>query len=208
MCYLEGDHVKVTASRYPFPTVCKEDQATDWFNSLQNCLHWNKRERQKSFAVVESHPVRSSSSKGLSSSHRSSSSHQLAGSTRNGFTPLNGRTESPPHHHKNSRKSSSSSSVTSASSDVGQDEVFGMFYDDDSGSDRYRPGGASAGNRRRSSAVEDDTSISSLNYESTDSLESDEEFDDYTPDGFVGWTDEEIIKSRHIASISKQLEKL
>lgn len=84
-----------------------------------------------------------------------------------------------------------------------------MFYDDDSGSDRYRPGGANHGNRRRSSAaVEDDTSISSLNYESTDSLESDEDTDDYTPDGFVGWTDEEIIKSRHIASITKQLEKL
>ncbi|OAD01933.1 hypothetical protein MUCCIDRAFT_22156, partial [Mucor lusitanicus CBS 277.49] len=45
----QGDHIKVTASKYSFPTVCKQDQATDWFNSLSKCLHWNKRERQKSF---------------------------------------------------------------------------------------------------------------------------------------------------------------
>ncbi|KAL0081409.1 ATP-NAD kinase-like domain-containing protein, partial [Phycomyces blakesleeanus] len=57
----QGDHIKVTASKYPFPTVCKDDQATDWFNSLSNCLHWNKRQRQKSFAVVESHRQSSSS---------------------------------------------------------------------------------------------------------------------------------------------------
>lgn len=187
-------------------TVCKEDQATDWFNSLQNCLHWNKRERQKSFAVVESHPVRS---KGSSLSNRSNSSHQLssqhmASSPRNVFTPVNGSTHSPPNQ-RNSRKSSSSSSVTSGSSDTGQDEVFGMFYDDDSGSDRYRHGGNN--NRRRSSAVDDNTSISSVNYESADSFESDEDFDEYCPDGFVGWTDEEIIKSRYMASISKELEK-
>ncbi|KAI9259286.1 ATP-NAD kinase-like domain-containing protein [Sporodiniella umbellata] len=130
----QGDHIKVTASRYPFPTVCKEDQATDWFNSLQNCLHWNKRERQKSFAVVESHGERKK------------------------------RTDS--------RKSSSSSSL----SDVGADEVFGMFYDDE------------------------------LHRAGSDSSENDAS--DQEEEAFQGWTDEEIVRSRYLANISKELEKV
>ncbi|KAI9306282.1 ATP-NAD kinase-like domain-containing protein, partial [Cunninghamella echinulata] len=75
----QGDHVKVTASKYPFPTVCKEDQASDWFNSLQKCLHWNKRERQKSFAVVESNSRRrpSSQSRGSTTPTTSSSSSEF-----------------------------------------------------------------------------------------------------------------------------------
>ncbi|KAL0135961.1 ATP-NAD kinase-like domain-containing protein [Mucor lusitanicus] len=230
----QGDHIKVTASRYPFPTVCKEDQATDWFNSLQNCLHWNKRERQKSFAVVESHPVRQSNhSKNLSSNSRSNSSQQLSQSPRaTGFNPLSRsgtqsppapphssslqfttqqqQQQSPPHHNGGNRKSSSSSSVTSSSSADMQDEVFGMFYDDDSGSDRYRLGGSgNAGSRRRSSCVEAaSSSASSVNYESTDEFESEDDEDEYAPDGFTGWTDEEIIKSRYLANITKELERV
>lgn len=229
---IEGDHIKVTASRYPFPTVCKEDQATDWFNSLQNCLHWNKRERQKSFAVVESHPVRSNSSnhgKNLSSASRTNSSQQLSQSPRTtGFNPLSRsgtqsppapsslqftthQQQSPPHHNNNNnRKPSSSSSVTSSSSADMQDEVFGMFYDDDSGRDRYRLGGSgNAGSRRRSSCVEaESSSESSVNYESTDEFESEDDEDEYAPDGFTGWTDEEIMKSRYLANITKELEKV
>ncbi|KAF7728836.1 hypothetical protein EC973_005462 [Apophysomyces ossiformis] len=49
----QGDHVKVTISRYPLPTVCGTDTSTDWFASLQQCLQWNVRERQKSFVVLE-----------------------------------------------------------------------------------------------------------------------------------------------------------
>ncbi|RUS19283.1 hypothetical protein BC937DRAFT_87728 [Endogone sp. FLAS-F59071] len=48
-----GDHVKVVASRWGFPTVCKREVSGDWFGSLQRCLGWNQRQRQKSFAVVE-----------------------------------------------------------------------------------------------------------------------------------------------------------
>lgn len=48
----EGDHIKVTASQYPFPTVCADNQSTDWFNSISRTLKWNERERQKSFVVV------------------------------------------------------------------------------------------------------------------------------------------------------------
>jgi len=50
---LEGDHVKVTASKYPFPTVCADKQSTDWFHSISRTLKWNERERQKSFVMVE-----------------------------------------------------------------------------------------------------------------------------------------------------------
>lgn len=49
----QGDHIKITASKYPFPTVCADKQSTDWFKSIQRTLRWNERERQKSFVVVE-----------------------------------------------------------------------------------------------------------------------------------------------------------
>ena len=49
----EGDHIKVTASKYPFPTVCADKASTDWFNSISRTLRWNEREKQKSFVVVE-----------------------------------------------------------------------------------------------------------------------------------------------------------
>ncbi|KLT45871.1 ATP-NAD kinase [Cutaneotrichosporon oleaginosum] len=53
----QGDHIKITASKYPFPTVCADKQSTDWFRSIQRTLKWNERERQKSFVVVEEdHP--------------------------------------------------------------------------------------------------------------------------------------------------------
>jgi len=49
----QGDHVTVTASKYPFPTVCADNQSTDWFSSISRTLNWNQRERQKSFVMVE-----------------------------------------------------------------------------------------------------------------------------------------------------------
>lgn len=50
---LEGDYIKVTASKYPFPTVCAEERSVDWFQSISRTLRWNEREKQKSFVVVE-----------------------------------------------------------------------------------------------------------------------------------------------------------
>ncbi|KAF5351997.1 hypothetical protein D9756_007404 [Leucocoprinus leucothites] len=52
----QGDHIKVTASKYPFPTVCADNQSTDWFHAISRTLKWNERERQKSFVVVEENP--------------------------------------------------------------------------------------------------------------------------------------------------------
>lgn len=49
----QGDHIKVTASKYPFPTVCADKQSTDWFHAIQRTLRWNEREKQKSFVVIE-----------------------------------------------------------------------------------------------------------------------------------------------------------
>uniref|UniRef100_A0A8H7XL30 ATP-NAD kinase n=1 Tax=Psilocybe cubensis TaxID=181762 RepID=A0A8H7XL30_PSICU len=49
----QGDHVKVMASKYPFPTVCADTQSTDWFHAISRTLKWNERERQKAFVVVE-----------------------------------------------------------------------------------------------------------------------------------------------------------
>ncbi|KAG8966287.1 hypothetical protein FRC03_012188, partial [Tulasnella sp. 419] len=52
----QGDHIKVTASKFPFPTVCADKQSTDWFHAISRTLKWNERERQKSFVVVEEGP--------------------------------------------------------------------------------------------------------------------------------------------------------
>ena len=68
----EGDHIKVTASKYPFPTVCADKQSTDWFHAISRTLKWNERERQKSFVVVEEGPVKARSKK--EREHTSSSS--------------------------------------------------------------------------------------------------------------------------------------
>jgi NAD+ kinase len=46
----------VTASKFPFPSVCADKQSTDWFHSISRTLKWNERERQKSFVVVEEGP--------------------------------------------------------------------------------------------------------------------------------------------------------
>ena len=51
--FIEGDHITVTASKYPFPTVCANNQSTDWFSAISRTLNWNQRERQKSFVMVE-----------------------------------------------------------------------------------------------------------------------------------------------------------
>ena len=56
----EGDHIKISASRYPFPTVCADKQSTDWFHSISRTLKWNERQRQKSFVVVEEGPEKTS----------------------------------------------------------------------------------------------------------------------------------------------------
>ena len=48
-----GDHIKVNASPFPFPTVCPDDQPSPWFDSVSRTLKWNERQRQKSFVVVE-----------------------------------------------------------------------------------------------------------------------------------------------------------
>jgi NAD+ kinase len=46
---LEGDYVAISASRFPFPTVLKQKEAGDWFDSISRTLNWNERKRQKRF---------------------------------------------------------------------------------------------------------------------------------------------------------------
>lgn len=31
------------------PSICAQDQISDWFDSLAECLHWNARKSQKAF---------------------------------------------------------------------------------------------------------------------------------------------------------------
>ncbi|PKI83278.1 NAD(+) kinase [Malassezia vespertilionis] len=52
-----GDHIKISASPYPFPTVNPEEVESPWFDSVSRTLNWNQREKQKSFVVVEEGPM-------------------------------------------------------------------------------------------------------------------------------------------------------
>ncbi|KAF9145533.1 hypothetical protein BGX30_008325 [Mortierella sp. GBA39] len=85
----QGDHIKVTASVYPFPTICSSTQSSDWFHSLSRCLRWNERERQKGFTVVEhSRPKRTRQAS--SSILSPPGSRQSAGSGEGHQTPTAG----------------------------------------------------------------------------------------------------------------------
>ncbi|XP_077998298.1 NAD kinase-like isoform X2 [Glandiceps talaboti] len=42
----QGWRVKITTSIYPVASICRDDQVSDWFDSLAECLHWNVRLRQ------------------------------------------------------------------------------------------------------------------------------------------------------------------
>ncbi|KAI1320601.1 hypothetical protein EDD11_000123 [Mortierella claussenii] len=88
----QGDHIKVTASVYPFPTICSSTQSSDWFHSLSRCLRWNERERQKGFRVVEhSRPRRArQSSAALLSPSATSSPPATGGKTSGGSGAING----------------------------------------------------------------------------------------------------------------------
>ena len=44
-----GFSLHVTTSIYPVPSICSQDQISDWFASLAECLHWNVRKKQKHF---------------------------------------------------------------------------------------------------------------------------------------------------------------
>lgn len=49
----QGDHVTITASQYPFPTVVRTD--AEWFDSVSRTLRWNTRAAmQKGFETGSS----------------------------------------------------------------------------------------------------------------------------------------------------------
>ncbi|ENN83177.1 hypothetical protein YQE_00464, partial [Dendroctonus ponderosae] len=68
---LHGDSLRVTTSIYPVPSICAQDQISDWFDSLAECLHWNVRKRQKHMDELED-LTRSSSNDTLDSIGRES----------------------------------------------------------------------------------------------------------------------------------------
>lgn len=41
-----GDCVRVRLSRYPVPVVCQIDATHDWFLTVRDTLHWNRRKEQ------------------------------------------------------------------------------------------------------------------------------------------------------------------
>jgi hypothetical protein len=185
--------------------VCKEDQATDWFNALSKCLHWNKRQRQKSFAIVESN-------RGVHKSTPTTPKHSHHGLS---MTPTTTNGNNTPTRGGHSKKGSSStgsttnqssrspsppppkmrSSPTDHSSDGVPDEVFAMFIEDE-----YLQHGSDGEEQ------ENDVENESKFFESNSEEENDDEFS--TQDGFNGWTDQEIIKARFSSKITLKLERL
>lgn len=120
---IEGDHIKVTASVFPFPTICSSTQSSDWFHSLSRCLRWNERERQKGFRVVEhSRPrrTRQPSSTTLSPPSKPASAPadmtpQTIHTNGHGYTDSNGVKDPHAHHHSPYHHDHSSGSSTSTS---------------------------------------------------------------------------------------------
>lgn len=189
----------MTASKYSFPTVCKKDQATDWFNSLSKCLHWNKRERQKSFAIVESNRGVHKSMPTTPRNNSSPMHHGLSMTSTGSFTPKpnsykknHGTSSSPPPQHKKSSFHDASTSYTSSSDGV-PDEVFAMFIEDE-----YRQ-------NSENSNDEDEEHANESNL-----FDSDDDSDDSLSieDSFNGWTDDEIVKARFAGSITREIERL
>jgi len=45
----KGDYVEIQASRFPFPTVAKEEG--EWVDTVCRTFQWNQRERQKPFGT-------------------------------------------------------------------------------------------------------------------------------------------------------------
>ena len=79
----QGMSLLVTCSVYPVPSICSQDQMSDWFTSLAECLHWNERKTQKRLEeepklttklVTEEKPEPSRSNKSSASSSSSWSS--------------------------------------------------------------------------------------------------------------------------------------
>ncbi|KAF9281224.1 hypothetical protein BGZ68_006762 [Mortierella alpina] len=111
----QGDHIKVTASVYPFPTICSSTQSSDWFHSLSRCLRWNERERQKGFRVVEhSRPrrTRQPSSTSLSPSN-SVKAQVVPGDAGGGSNHGTAQEPSRPHYDHSSGSVSSSNNGSS-----------------------------------------------------------------------------------------------
>ncbi|KAI2797595.1 hypothetical protein BLOT_014129 [Blomia tropicalis] len=48
-----GDSVRVTTSIFPVPSICAEDQIGDWFDSLAECLHWNKNLVRNKWMMIQ-----------------------------------------------------------------------------------------------------------------------------------------------------------
>lgn len=46
-----GDSLRVTTSIYPLPSICAVDQISDWFESLDSCLRWNDRKKQRQLDI-------------------------------------------------------------------------------------------------------------------------------------------------------------
>ncbi|XP_043190145.1 NAD kinase-like isoform X1 [Amphibalanus amphitrite] len=52
----KGDSLRVTTSVFPVPSICSSDQITDWFDSLDECLRWNDRKKQRQLESVDYPP--------------------------------------------------------------------------------------------------------------------------------------------------------
>ncbi|KAK0542025.1 hypothetical protein OC846_006774 [Tilletia horrida] len=154
----QGDHIKVTASRYPFPTVCAEDQSIDWFQSISRTLKWNERQKQKSFVVLEDNDGDAADPPGTGGAEAGSGSRAGSGANRGKEHKMKRRQDSSTESASGgsvsgsaieqivsaasaagrSQRADDEDSARSESGKVGQDEAEG---DDTVGSIKQLPNG-------------------------------------------------------------------
>lgn len=60
----------VTTSVYPVPSICAQDQISDWFDSLAECLHWNVRKKQKQMDELSDLTQSSDTTEELENNHQ------------------------------------------------------------------------------------------------------------------------------------------
>jgi hypothetical protein len=176
-------------------------------------LHWNERQRQKSFVVVESNRMQQKSSQQGSVGRQNSISHPTSRSASSASLSKLAQT-SPPQAittsaNQSRRPQTYTSSPSSSGSDVGQDEVFAMFGNDESFSPpMYRHRRSSAGGWSESSSSSSaDLNADDSNKPAGDDHNESSDESDGDEDGFVGWSDDELHRARQLAAISHDMHK-
>lgn len=128
----------MTASPYPFPTVCADKQSTDWFHSIARTLKWNERQRQKSFVILEEGRKKPRPSEASAQTTRRADSNKERASAQTPLSPAAETTRGRSPSKRGDRQSRQSTSRGAAKRATFADTPAGdpvCEYDDDEDED-------------------------------------------------------------------------